>query len=405
MIERGARYDRRTVLKGTLAAAGTAALGGGVPAIAAAHAGRRPGPPPPWNGPSLRGRGITYDTGFFQTGVVPSTHEPWDPRVVRREMRIIERELNCTAVRVTGSDQERLKIATTLAAEAGLEVWYSPFTCDLDADAMLAFLAEGAEHCERLRRRGHQVVMTTGSELSFTMVGFIPGATFVQRIAAFSPANPQFFQILIALPGKINAFLAQAVPVVRARFGGPVTCPSLSFERVDWTPFDIVSSDFYPNLVGGTFPDSTRQALAELASYGKPVAITEFGCPAYDGASARAGAAQGIVEWDVPTNMAVRLNGDYVRDEAEQAEYLTKALDLFDAAGVDSAFVYTLASRNLPTRSTPREDVDVASFGIASVLEHGYGETFHKVPWEPKAGFWALADYYARFPRRRGHGR
>jgi hypothetical protein len=35
----------------------------------------------------MRGKGITYDTGFLSAGT--STREPFDPEVVRREMRII----------------------------------------------------------------------------------------------------------------------------------------------------------------------------------------------------------------------------------------------------------------------------------------------------------------------------
>jgi len=51
----------------------------------------------------------------------------------RRELQIITDDLHCTAVRITGGDAERLDIAAGIAAEAGLEVWFSPFTCDLTA--------------------------------------------------------------------------------------------------------------------------------------------------------------------------------------------------------------------------------------------------------------------------------
>ena len=68
-----------------------------------------------------RGRGITYDTGFINLGV--STREPFEPDVVRREMRLIRDDLHCGAVRLTGGDVDRLELAATHAAEAGLEVW------------------------------------------------------------------------------------------------------------------------------------------------------------------------------------------------------------------------------------------------------------------------------------------
>src|SRR3954451_24355949 len=109
----------------------------------------------------MRARGINYDTGFLSAGT--STHESFDPDVVRREMRIIRDDLHCNAVRITGGDPDRLEIAAAHAAHAGLEVWFSPFTCDLTTDELLAFLADCAERAERLRQQGAEVVLLTGS--------------------------------------------------------------------------------------------------------------------------------------------------------------------------------------------------------------------------------------------------
>jgi hypothetical protein len=63
-------------------------------------------------------RGINYDTGFISAGT--TTREPFDPRVVKREMQIIHDDLHCDTVRVTGGYPERLEIA---AAQRS-----SPFT-------------------------------------------------------------------------------------------------------------------------------------------------------------------------------------------------------------------------------------------------------------------------------------
>lgn len=63
-----------------------------------------------------------------------------------------------------------------------------------------------------------------------------------------------------------------------------------------------------------------------------------------------------------------RLKGEYVRDEDEQATYLREVLEVFEAEGVDNAFVNTFARYDLPHRSTPREDFDLASFGVVKVL-------------------------------------
>ena len=48
------------------------------------------------------------------------------------------------------------------------------------------------------------------------------------------------------------------------------------------------------------------------------------------------------IEYD-DTGAPVRLNGEYVRDEAGQAAYVRELLEVFDAEGVDSAFVFAFA--------------------------------------------------------------
>ncbi|WP_205718452.1 hypothetical protein [Actinomadura sp. WMMA1423] len=384
------RIGRRAVLAGALASSSALAFTG----IGANPATADPGRPA-----GLRGRGVHYDTGFFQAGLEPSTHEPFDPKLVEREMRVIRQDLHCNAVRLFGSDRHRLDVAAALAARAGLEVWYSPFTNDLDQDEMLDFLTEAAKTCERLRNRGHRVVLTTGAEIAFTMKGFIPGDTFLERVAFLTSGDPRRGQVFAQLPGKINAFLARAVAAVRAHFHGPVGYASLPFEGVDWTPFDYAGFDYYPNMVDGEFPANTRQQVLDLAEHGKPVVITEFGCTSYDGASANAGTGTDAIEWDPVTNIGVRLNGDYVRDEQEQADYLMELLDIFDETGVvDSAFICTFVSRNAPHRPDPRLDVDMASFGLVSPLESGRG--YRNLPWRPKAAYRAVSRYYAWCGRR-----
>jgi hypothetical protein len=111
-------------------------------------------------------RGIASPTtpGFFNAGV--STHEPFDPEVVEREMRVIHNELHGNAVRITGGVPDRLEIAARHAAAAGLEVCLSPFTCELTIDELLTLLTDCAERAERLRRQRAEVVLLAGSELN-----------------------------------------------------------------------------------------------------------------------------------------------------------------------------------------------------------------------------------------------
>lgn len=334
----------------------------------------------------MRSNGISYDTGFFNTGV--STHEPFDPDVVKREMRVIREDLHCTAVRITGGDPDRLEVAAAHAAEAGLEVWFSPFTCDLTTDELLDFLADCADRAERLRRQGAEVVFVTGAELTLFTEGFQPGHTLAEWLALL--AKPHGLREgVAAAPARLNDFLGKVVSVVRDRFSGKVTYASLPSERVDWTPFDFVGVDAYRSI---EVADRYRDAIRALVAQGKPVAITEFGCTTHRGAADKGARGGMIVEWDGAA--PIRLAGDYSRDEAEQATYLRELLDIFNAEGVDTAFVYTFASYHLPHRYGPREDLDLAAYGVVKVFEDHLGSTYPDMAWEPKAAFAALAAYY-----------
>lgn len=334
----------------------------------------------------MRGKGITYDTGFFDTG--PSTHEPFDPEVVKREMRIIREDLHCTAVRVTGGHPDRLEIAAIHAAAAGLEVWISPFTCDLTKDELLAVIADCAERAERLRRGGAEVVLVTGAELTLFTKGFLPGDTLAERLALLQ-APQRMREVIGEVPARLNDFLGKAARLARERFGGKITYASLPSERVDWTPFDFIGADAYKSI---EVADRYNEAIRSLVAQGKPVAITEFGCTTHRGAAELGARGLFMVEWD--GTKAIRLRGNYVRDEAAQVDYLRDLLDIFVSEGVDTAFWCTFASYNLPHRSDPATDMDMASYGLVKVLEDRFGDTYPDMRWEPKAAFRALADRY-----------
>jgi hypothetical protein len=357
----------------------------------------------------MRARGITYDTGFLSAGT--STREPFDPDVVRREMRVIRDDLHCTAVRITGGDPDRLEIAATHAAAAGLEVWFCPFTNGLTGDATLALLADCADRAERLRQRGAEVVLLTGSELSLFTVGFLPGETLAERLALVTDL-PRVRPMIAEVRARINEFLRRAVDVVRARFGGPVSYASLPLEGVDWAPFDIIATDAaYRNAATAAhFRENIRAFVAQGRAQGKPVAVTEFGCSTYRGAGNVGSYAHSIIVWD-DDGRAMKLNGEFVRDEDEQAAYVRELLDVFAEEGIDAAFVYTFARYDLPHRDAPHVDLDMASAGVVKVLDRPRSDPsgcrYPDMPWEPKAAFDALADWFGQWltrPAQRGLG-
>ena len=335
----------------------------------------------------MRSRGIGYYTGLSVDG---TTRQPFNHAVVRRELQIIRDDLHCTAVRLFGNDLDRLECAARYAADLGLEVWFSPFTFQLTPEEMLDLLADAAERAERIRRRGSEVVFVTGAELSLFNAGFLPGDSLQERVGNLLRRQPETREVLAALPARINAFLASAVTLVRERFGGKVTYASVPFEGADWAPFDIVSVDAHRSK---EIAHIYQQGIRTLVAQGKPVAITEFGCTTHRGAADH-GARGGGEMVEYKDGVPVRLNGDYVRDELEQATYLRELLDVFVAESVDAAFVCTFVCHGFPHRSDPRDDLDMASWGVVKVLEHRLGNTYPDMPWEPKAAFNTLAEYY-----------
>jgi hypothetical protein len=336
----------------------------------------------------MRVRGMGYDTGFTIGG---ADGRPVEPAVVRRELEIIRDDLHCTAVRLIGNDLDRMEVAAEYALGLSLDVWFSPYPMKLDGSQILEHLANAAERAERLRARGAEVVFVTGAELSLFNRGFLPGDSLMERVNGLLNKDPQTLAQLAGLVSRMNDFLAQAVSVVRARFGGRLTYAAVPFEGVDWTPFDIVSVDLHRSKeVAHVY----RRGVRDLVAQGKPVAITEFGCSTYRGASDHGARGGEIIEYDGWT--PVRLNGVYVRDEQEQATYLRELLDVFYAEGVDAGFVCTFIQWHLPHRDDPERDLDMASAGIVKVVEDGLGHTYPDMAWEPKAAFAAVAEYYDR---------
>jgi len=339
----------------------------------------------------MRVFGMNYDTGFVYPG--STTHEPWDPETVRRDLRVIRDELHCDAVRLTGGIQDRLELAAQLAAEAGLEVWYCPFTNGLDRDELMAFVLDGAERAERLRRSGASVVYLTGSEISMFTNGFMPGRDLAERLELLGDPV-RLREAIPAARAAVREFLAEAVPAVRERFGGPIGYASLPFEDVDWAPFDIIASDagYRDASNAAMFP----QTLAAAVGQGKPYAVTEFGCCTFRGAGDVAGRPEPVT-YDEDGH-AVKLAPGLERDEEGQARYIMDLLRDYEAGGVEAAFVYTFANRHLPTTGDPERDFDLGARGIVRVMPDG--------SWTPKAAFHALAEYgRARAQRRAGSSR
>jgi hypothetical protein len=331
----------------------------------------------------MRGKGINYDTGFSPGGRL--SREDFDPATVRQEMQVIASELGCTAVRVSGGDPARLSLAGQHAAAAGLQVWFAPFPCELSTAELAPLFAECADRAERLRQGGAAVVLVIGCELTLFADGFLPGGTIYERVDRLGAWDQELWVAFEALPGRLNGFLGETVASVRSRFTGPVSYASGMWEPVDWAPFDIAAVDAYRDASNA----KTYQAeLRKHRSHGKPLAVTEYGCCGYAGAGDRGGMGWAIIdrEADPP-----RLDGEYLRDEAEQVRYLRELNAVFDAEGVDLAFWFTFAGYGLVHDAEPGRDLDLASYGLVRLLPDGPGTGYQGLGWEPKLAFRAMA--------------
>jgi hypothetical protein len=343
----------------------------------------------------MRNYGIHYDTGLTADG--DCTRTRFDDAVVQRELQIIASDLHATAVRVVGDDPHRMARAGQHALAAGMELWFSPVPVNLEPDALPGYLARCAAQAERLRRaHDGRVVLVAGCEISLWCAGFLPGGASVSgRIAAVTdPDLPRKPEVMAALAGgleRASHALRDVVRAARGRFAGPLTYAAGPWETVDWDQFDLVSVDAYRDAGNAA---RYRDELRACRRFGKPVAVTEFGCCTYRGAADRGGMGFMIVDGksDPPV-----IPGTYERDEEEQVRYLHDMLAVYEAEGIDSAFWCTFAGFEQPRHPTdPHRDLDLASYGAVAVLDHARGTTYPDMAWEPKQVFGALAAAYGR---------
>ncbi|MDL9947133.1 hypothetical protein QSJ19_16380 [Gordonia sp. ABSL11-1] len=338
----------------------------------------------------MRGKGITYDTGFVRNGM--TSREQFDPDVVRRELAIIRADLHCTAIQITGGDPNRIEFAARCAAEMGLEVWFSPYPLELAPDEIIDLFTDCADRAERIRASGAEVIFVAGVELSIMNRGFVSGDSTSERLEHLLNVPDARSVRFAEVSARLNDFFRTALPILRERFRGKITYACIQFEQIDWTPFDFLSIEL---IRSAEVADRFRDGVRGLVAQGKPLAVTGFGTATWLGSGESAPRSMEIVEYDAD-GQPIRLDGHYTRDEAGQAAYLRELLGIFDTEGVDSTFVFLFALYNYPHRvgGDPRDDLDLASLGIVKVLEGRRGDTYPDMPWEPKESFAAVAEHY-----------
>lgn len=330
-------------------------------------------------------RGINYDVGIAFSKEYMS-RPVFDLKIVQRELQIIKDDLHCTAVRISGTDIDRLIATAEIASQLGLEVWLSPHLHDKASEDTLRYMLECARRAEEVRKRWPGLILIIGCELTLFMNGILKGDTFVERIS-----NPWTMLKLKAAGSHnrpLNDFLSRAATAVRDAFHGPITYASAPIEEVDWRPFDFVSVDYYRAAKNR---DTYAERLQRHFAHGKPVIITEVGCCAYRGAEDKGAMAWAIMD----STDRTQLNGHYIRDEELQARELRDMLGILHRNGVEGIFVFTFVSPALPHATDARRDLDLASYALVKSYATGFGVTYPDLPWEPKAAFRAVADIFS----------
>jgi hypothetical protein len=172
-------------------------------------------------------------------------------------------------------------IAGRHALDAGLEVWLSPELWDRSPNDTLGYISEAAEELHRYRPG--QVVFSVGSEATLFMADIVEGKSVFERLQ-----HPDFWR-------RVRP--ASTTGRVREVFQDPSPHASVPLETLDWSRFDFVSVDLYR---GAELKDRYTEVLDRYLAFGRPVAITEFGCCTYRGAADAGGRGFAILDISAP---------------------------------------------------------------------------------------------------------
>ncbi|GAQ09984.1 hypothetical protein ALT_7305 [Aspergillus lentulus] len=343
----------------------------------------------------MKYRGVVYDVGLNFNGAGFSV-EPFDPALVKYDMKTIGDELHANAVRIEGEELTRLEIAARSAQSMGLTVFFNPWKMNATIAETRAYFEEAAKTAERLRNEGIDLVFIAGCEYTIFSKGVFPGDSFNDRVMFLGrqfPSGHMIEDIPQTLRDKsveLNMALRSFVEVIRSQFGGKVTYSAGSWEVVDWDIFDIVGVDYYRR------GETAEKYVSCLNRYriGKPLAVLEVGCCAYEGAAERGDGGFALLKGTNPDGTGIFEN-DIVptRSEKEQADYVGTQLELLNKAGVDAAFIFLFSFPCMPA-GQGASDLDMMSFALVKTFPKKDSRSNDMPPWVPKESFHRVAEVF-----------
>lgn len=328
-------------------------------------------------------RGMNYNVGIKFSEDAPVRE--FNKELFRRELTVIRDDMHCNAVRISGTDIDRMEAACEIAMELGLEAWMSPHLHDKNMEETIRYTVECARAAERLRQKNPNIVFIFGCELMLFMDGILPGSTVTERLG-----NPEIGSLVGSdeIVGKFQSFLAEGVMAVRQVYKGRLTYSTMLMEKVNWNIFDIVSLDFYREE---SYAAYYTEMIKPYFAFGKPVVVTEVGCCAYTGAEKCGGSG-----WNITDPATGYLNGVYERNEELQAGEVADLIDTIEGTGAEGIFVFTFVSYQHPrNEEDPVKDLDMIGYGMVTYHPGKSGKDYPDMEWDPKKVFYAVADKYA----------
>lgn len=321
----------------------------------------------------MKYRGVVYDVGL-RFGDQGFSVEPFDPILVEHDMRVIANDMHANAVRIEGEEIHRLESAAQAAHSMGLTVFFNPWKMN----------------------EGVDIVFVAGCEYTIFSKGVFPGESFYERAMWLGTQFPgghmtrDVPQVLRDKSVELNKVLRSFVKVIRAKFGGLLTYSAGTWELVDWDIFDIVGIDYYRR------GEAEEEYVAGLEHYrfGKPLAVMEVGCCAYEGAAGRGDGGFMLLKSTNPDGSGVFEGGVVpTRSEREQADYLGTQLNLLAAADVHAVFVYVFSFPCMRRGEGP-SDLDMMCFSLVKYFPDGDPRSNAMPPWTPKESFHRVADFF-----------
>lgn len=299
----------------------------------------------------------------------------WNPsrQEIEECLDVIRRDLGCNGIKLIGAYEDAILDAAKIAIQQGFEEiilnprfeWTSPRNESFHIEDHIKRIGPFALRANGLVSTNRTVILCVGDELTFSVRGISNASTYQERTSECGRAGWR------NLAAKENSYLERIVREVRNGFAGKITYASAIAMRlyIDWgrLGFDIVAPHYYYEPRWRTESVMLRD-LAELKRCGKPVYVSEFGCPSYSGAG-----------WSPGDAWMRYINQTYSQEE--QANSIAQSVEIFQKAQIQGLYLWSWVEPELD---------DAISYGIMRYRKNG--------PYDRKLGFYMYKSYVTTNP-------